>query len=210
MQRMTIWNPWKYLQVFLLLILTPTRRCRENLLRYYEHKFEQLLEDQDNSSLQLDEEEEEQDEMKNLCREYTVPRSEEAFQVRRWILGNTKIGPVLDVEGLPSSKNVPVSKSWSNPCFEDRTVSWVRIVNGIDKYVTETSETISPMNENIEHRVTGKLCCESKATTSAYCDTVSHFYSLFVKRNWDKISIQRDSVKIVLQCQKAIIRLTAT
>ena len=26
--------------------------------------------------------------------------------------------------------------------FRDRTVSWVRIVNGINKYVTETSEEI--------------------------------------------------------------------
>ena len=43
-------------------------------------------------------EEEGPDEMKNLCREYTFPRSEEASRVRGWILGNTKIGPVLDVK----------------------------------------------------------------------------------------------------------------
>ena len=44
--------------------------------------------------------------------------------------------------------------------FRDRTVSWVRIVNGIDTYVTETSETISL--ENVEHRVTGKLVAKAK------------------------------------------------
>ena len=55
--------------------------------------------------------------------------------------------------------------------FRDRTVYWVRIVNGIDKYVTETSETISL--ENVEHRVKGK----GKATINAHCDTVSHFHS---------------------------------
>ena len=36
--------------------------------------------------------------MKNLRREYTSPQSEDASRVRGWILGNTKIGPVLDVK----------------------------------------------------------------------------------------------------------------
>ena len=31
------------------------------------------------------------------CREYTLPREEEASQPRGWIQGNTKIGPVLEV-----------------------------------------------------------------------------------------------------------------
>ena len=31
------------------------------------------------------------------CREYTLPRDEEASQPEGWIQGNTKIGPVLEV-----------------------------------------------------------------------------------------------------------------
>ena len=31
------------------------------------------------------------------CREYTLPREEEASQPEGWIQGNTKIGPVLEV-----------------------------------------------------------------------------------------------------------------
>ena len=31
------------------------------------------------------------------CREYTLPRDEEASQPKSWIQGNTKIGPVLEV-----------------------------------------------------------------------------------------------------------------
>ena len=31
------------------------------------------------------------------CREYTLPRSDEASQPKGWIQGNTKIGPVLEV-----------------------------------------------------------------------------------------------------------------
>ena len=44
--------------------------------------------------------------------------------------------------------------------FRDRTVSWVRIVNGITKYETETSETISL--ESVEPRVTGKLVSKAR------------------------------------------------
>ena len=31
------------------------------------------------------------------CREYTLPREEEASQPKVWIQGNTKIGPILEV-----------------------------------------------------------------------------------------------------------------
>ena len=44
--------------------------------------------------------------------------------------------------------------------FRDRTVSWVRIVNGINKYVTETSEEIPVAS--VENRGTGKLVAKAK------------------------------------------------
>ena len=31
------------------------------------------------------------------CREYTLPRDEDISEPKRWIKGNTKIGPVLEV-----------------------------------------------------------------------------------------------------------------
>ena len=42
----------------------------------------------------------------------------------------------------------------------DGTASWVRVVNGSNKYVTETSETIS--FKNVEHTVAGKLVAKAK------------------------------------------------
>ena len=58
---------------------------------------------------------------------HTLLRSDQASQVKGWIRGNTKIGPGLEVK----------------VCYRrDRTCSWVRIVNGINKYVPETSEEI--------------------------------------------------------------------
>ena len=37
------------------------------------------------------------DKLQGSCREYTLPRSDKSSQVKGWIRGNTKIGPVLDV-----------------------------------------------------------------------------------------------------------------
>ena len=44
--------------------------------------------------------------------------------------------------------------------FRDRTVSWVRIVNGIHKYVTERSEEI--LDASVENRGTGKLVAKAR------------------------------------------------
>ena len=98
-----IWNQWKDLQNFLLLILTPTRSCRDTCCK--------IMSINSNNFLKI-----------RNCPDWTV-------------LHYTGLG----CEGVSALiKNVTVSKSWSNPCFETGTVSWVRIVNG-----TETSETIS-------------------------------------------------------------------
>ena len=91
--------------------------------------------------------------MKTYCRESTLPRSEEASRVRGWIRSNTKIGPVLDVNFCfhPGRYSVEIMVE---SLFRDQTVSWVRIVNGITKYVTATSEEIHIESVH-KHRETG-------------------------------------------------------
>ena len=59
------------------------------------------------------------------CREYTLPREEEASQPKGWIQGNSKIGPVLEVttsylHGKYGVEIRIVSLS------RDNTHSWVR------------------------------------------------------------------------------------
>ena len=109
-----------------------------NLLQYCERKFEQLPDDQKLSKLCCDAglkivekgqffitlgEEEGPDEMKNLCRECTLPRSEEVSRVRGWILGNTKIGPVLDVKVCLHQKRYGI-EILIESLFRDVTASW--------------------------------------------------------------------------------------
>ena len=58
---------------------------------------------------------------------------------RGWIRGNTKIGPVLDVAVSYPQGRYGVEVMINSP-VGDRTRSWVRIVNGKNKYVTEMSK----------------------------------------------------------------------
>ena len=60
-------------------------------------------------------------------RESAVLRNDPS-RVRGWILENTKIDPVFNIH--------------ADLCFKTEPASWVRIVNGVEKYVNETTETI--------------------------------------------------------------------
>ena len=98
--------------------------------------------------------------MKTSCRQYTLLRSVETSRVRGWIRGNTKIGPVLDVKVCYHQGRYGV-EIMIESLFRDRTVSWVRIANGNNKYVTETSEKI--LFTSVENRCTGKLVAKAKS-----------------------------------------------
>ena len=93
------------------------------------------------------------DDMKTSCRECTSPRSEETSRVRGWIRGNTKIGPVLDVEVCHHQGRYGGGIVIES-LIRDRTVSWVRIVNGTNKCVTEMSDEIPVAS--VENGGTGK------------------------------------------------------
>ena len=136
-----------------------------NLLREYEQKFADRPEDQKLTKLcshagflknirkgqffiTLDEEN-----VRYLARNQDVSRA------RGWIRGNTKIGPVLEVKVYFHQGRYCVDIMIES-LFRDRTVSWVRVVNGINKYVTETSEE-NPI-ECVEHVRTGKPVAKAK------------------------------------------------
>ena len=63
------------------------------------------------------------------CREYTLPRDEEASEPKVWIRGNIKIGPVLEVATccLLGKYGVEIRIMSMN---KDNSHSWVRISHG--------------------------------------------------------------------------------
>ena len=69
------------------------------------------------------------------CREYTLPREDEAPQPKGWIQGNTKIGPEMEVTTsyLHGKHGVEIRIM----SLRDNTDSWVRISHGSNKFVMD-------------------------------------------------------------------------
>ena len=74
-----------------------------------------------------------------VCREYTLPRSDENYTPKGWIRGETKIGPVLEVKVThhlyQDGMEIRV-RSLKN----DGSQSWVVICRGMNEYVDELNE----------------------------------------------------------------------
>ena len=101
------------------------------------------------------------------CREYTLPRDEEASQPKGWIQGNTKIGSVLEVATccLHGKYGVEIIIMSSN---RDNSYSWVRIFHGSNKFVMKMNNNEQEIPEVQLEEYTSKLdakdfACRSKA-----------------------------------------------
>ena len=101
------------------------------------------------------------------CREYTLPRDEEASQPKGWIQGNTNIGPVLEVATsyLHGKYKVEVRIMFLN---RDNTHSWVRISHGSNKFVMNSNNNETEISEDQLEEYALKLnakdfACRSKA-----------------------------------------------
>ena len=101
------------------------------------------------------------------CREYTLPREEEASEPKGRIRGNTKTGPVLEVATccLHCKYGVEIRIMSMN---KDNSHSWVRISHGSSKLVTnlnnseqETSEV--QFEEYALKLIASDFACRSKA-----------------------------------------------
>ena len=118
-------------------------------------------------------------------------RNEKGTRKRGWILKNTRIVPVfccrysIEVQ-IPS-------------LFEDSTASWVRIVNGVDKYVTEWM--LTKKKEVIASRKP-----IAKARPRQKC-TVTLTSVPVLERKWIDIETQRSQHHKCYEVSKAMTRL---
>ena len=83
------------------------------------------------------------------CREYTLPRDENSSDLKGWIRGNTKIGPVLEVTTsyLQGKYGVEIR---IESVKKDNSHPWVRISHGLKKLVTDLSNNKEDDNNEQE------------------------------------------------------------
>ena len=134
--------------------ILPLHSSGSNLWQEYERKFEQLSENQKLSKLSSDAglklveqgqyfftpETEEGQQMQHLCREYTMLRNEKGTRARGWIRQGNKNRSSLEHKKFAIVMNNTMSKLKFHLYFK-MIVSWVRIVNGVDRYVTGSMPT---------------------------------------------------------------------
>ena len=101
------------------------------------------------------------------CREYTLPRDEEASQPESWIRGNTKIGPVLEVTTCCFNGKYGVEIRIMS-VNKDNSPLWVRISHGLNNLVTNLNNNEQETSEVQAEEYALKLnasdfACRSKA-----------------------------------------------
>ena len=103
------------------------------------------------------------------CREYTLPRDDPASQPKGWILGDMRIGPVLEVTtSFQHFKYGIEIRIWS--VGQDNSQSWVRISYGTIKYVVDsiqdnTEIPADPQEERVPQTNVKVIASRSKAQT---------------------------------------------
>ena len=85
----------------------------------------------------------------HLCIEYTLPRDDPRTRTRSWIRQNTKIGPVLNVHVCHHEDRYSIDIQVRS-LFQNRDTSCVRTVNGIEKYIHETTETMETKSMELQ------------------------------------------------------------
>ena len=104
--------------------------------------------------------------------------------VRGWIRKNTRIGPVLNIKVCYRDEQYSIEVQVQS-LFQDDTVSWVTIVNGVDKYVTD-SMPIAKEEDTAQGKPIAKARPRQKPTVTLTSVSVP-----VLERKWIDIETQR-------------------
>ena len=101
------------------------------------------------------------------CREYTLPRDDQASQPKGWIQGNMRIGPVLEVTTSFQHFKYGIEIRIES-VNQDNSQSWVRTSYGTIKYVIDsnynnTDIPADPQQERVSQTCIKVVAARSKA-----------------------------------------------
>ena len=129
-----------------------------------------------------------------------MPRNEKETRVRGWILKNMRIGPVLNMKVCYHDDRYIIEVQVPS-LFQDNTASWVRIVNGVVSYVTESMPTAKE-----EDIASGKPIAEARPRQKPTVTLTSVSIPVLEKK-WIDIETQRSHDHKCCGVSTAITRL---
>ena len=129
-----------------------------------------------------------------------MPRNEKGTRVRGWIRKKTRIGPVLNIKVCCRDDRYNIEVQIPS-LLQDHTVSWVRTVNGVDKYVTESVPTAKE-----EDTAAGKPIAKTRPRQKP-TETLTSVSIPVTARKWINIETQRSHDHKCYEVSKAITRL---
>ena len=122
------------------------------------------------------------------------------LEKRGWIRSKARIGPVLNIKICYPHEQHSVEVQVPSLCWVN-TVSWVRSVNGVDRYVTESMPTAKEEN-TASGKPIAKAWRRQKLTA-----TLTSISNPFLERTWINIETQRSNDQKFFEVAKAITRL---
>ena len=94
-----------------------------------------------------------------VCREYTLPLSDESSQPKGWIQENTRIGFVLEITtSYLYGKHGIETRIWS--LRKDNSQSWVRISHGSNKFVIDSNYNNTEVPADLPEEQSVTIDCE--------------------------------------------------
>ena len=136
---------------------------------------------------------------RSFCREYTMPRDQEGTRIKGWIQSNIRFGPVSDIKVCSRNGRYSVEVQVQS-LFQDQTVSWIRIVNGIGKFVREAM----PIQK--EEKASGKPAAKARPIFKP-SSTSGWGCILIGQRKWIDIETQESNDPCCFQVSKFITRV---
>ena len=129
-----------------------------------------------------------------------MPRNEKGSRTIGWILKHARIGPVLNIKVCYHDDRYSIEVQIPY-LFEDNTASWVRIVNGVEMYVTEPM--LTKKEENIaSEKPIAKARPRQKVTVKLTSVSIP-----VLERKWIDIETHRSHDHKCYEVSKAITRL---
>ena len=184
-----------------------------NLLQEYEQRFEKLSEDQKLSRLRSEAglrlvevgqffytfPSPRGKANHSLCREYTLPRDQ-----KRELVSKDGSRAMYDLAQSRTRKFAIKYGRYSievqvQSLFKDQTESWIRIVNGIDKFAREAM----PIQE--EEKASGETRCKGETNTKTVINKWLGLYSYGTEtmdRHWNT---RIQMILLVLKCQNSLL-----